>query len=81
MPSIGKGVFELKDGDERAWYRVIYLSVIDGVLYVLHCFEKDSRKTEKNDLALARLRLSAVQQRIQEQRKHEKRIKQAKPRS
>jgi phage-related protein len=47
MPSIGKGVFESKDGDERTWYRVIYLSVIDGVLYVLHCFEKDSRKTHE----------------------------------
>jgi phage-related protein len=26
ISSIGPGVFELRDQDERAWYRVIYLS-------------------------------------------------------
>lgn len=26
MSSIGAGVYELKEADERAWYRVIYLS-------------------------------------------------------
>ena len=25
MPSIGKGVWELKESDEQTWYRVIYL--------------------------------------------------------
>src|SRR4051794_21500444 len=30
MSSIGPGVFELKDSDESAWYRVLYLSVVDG---------------------------------------------------
>ena len=28
MSSIGQGVYELKEADERAWYRVIYLSKI-----------------------------------------------------
>ena len=54
MPSIGKGVWELKESDERAWYRVIYLSKIGSVIYVLHRFEKDSRKTDKRDVAAAR---------------------------
>ena len=26
LPSLGLGVFELRDQDERAWYRVVYLS-------------------------------------------------------
>jgi phage-related protein len=26
MTSIGKGVWELKESDERAWYRVLYLA-------------------------------------------------------
>src|SRR5882672_2207919 len=47
MPSIGKGVWELKESDERAWYRVVYLSKIGDVIYVLHCFEKKSRKTDE----------------------------------
>jgi phage-related protein len=44
LPSIGLGVFELRDQDERAWYRVVYLSRINDVIYVLHCFEKKSRE-------------------------------------
>jgi phage-related protein len=34
VSSIGPGVFELRDQDERAWYRVIYLSRIRGVIPV-----------------------------------------------
>jgi phage-related protein len=28
MSSIGSGVYELKEADERAWYRAIYLSKV-----------------------------------------------------
>jgi phage-related protein len=72
MESIGAGVYELKEADKRAWYRVIYLSKIKNVIYVLHCFEKESRKTDKRDLAIAKERLSYVRRRIEEQRKHAK---------
>jgi phage-related protein len=67
MPSIGKGVWELKESDARAWYRVVYLSKIRDVIYVLHCFEKESRKTGKRDIAMARDRLKLVLRRIQEE--------------
>jgi len=40
---------------------------------VLHCFEKDSRKTDRRDIEVARERLKLVRQRLQEQRAHEKR--------
>ena len=73
MESTGAGVYELKEADERTWYRVIYLSKIDDVIYVLHCFEKQSRKTDKRDLKIANDRLSRVRHRIQEQKKHAKR--------
>ena len=32
LPSIGAGVLELRDQDERAWYRLICLSRINGVM-------------------------------------------------
>lgn len=60
MDSIGKGVWELKASDERTWYRVIYLTKIENVIYVLHAFEKNSRKTDRRDLAVARARLKQV---------------------
>ena len=60
MESVGAAVYELKEGDERTWYRIIYLAKIDDVIHVLHCFEKRSRKTEPRDLHTARERLSRV---------------------
>jgi len=60
MESIGRGVWELKAADERAWYRLIYLTRIGNSLYVLHAFEKDSRKTDRRDLEIAKSRLRSV---------------------
>jgi phage-related protein len=73
MASIDAGVFELKESDERTWYRAIYLSKVGNIIYVLHCFEKDSRKTDRRDIEVAKSRLKSVRQRLKEQRTHEKR--------
>ena len=73
MSSIGSGVYELKEADERAWHRAIDLSKVGNTIYVLHCFEKESCKTERRDIEVARLRLKLVRQRLQEQRANEKR--------
>jgi len=72
MQSIGRGVFELKDADEKAWYRVIYLARIEDRIYILDCFTKSSRKTARNDLETARARLAHVQQQLREERKDAK---------
>jgi phage-related protein len=72
MQSIDQGVFELKDSDEKTWYRMVYLARIHNTIYILDCFEKDTAKTERKDLNTARTRLSVVRQRLQEQRRHEK---------
>lgn len=60
METVGKGVWELKTADERTWYRVIYLTRIGDALYVLHTFEKSSRKTDRRDLEIAKSRLKFV---------------------
>jgi phage-related protein len=72
LPSIGAGVFELRDQDERAWYRVIYLSRIVDVIHVLHCFEKKSRQMPRRDFEKAKARLKAVRARLAEEKRHEK---------
>lgn len=72
MQSIGAGVFELRQQDERSWYRVLYLSRIDNVIHVLHCFEKDSNKTPERDKEIAKSRLSMVKQRLLKKKKLEK---------
>jgi phage-related protein len=73
LPSIGTGVFELRDQDERAWYRVVYLSRINNVIHILHCFEKKSREMPRRDFEKAKQRLKAVKARSAEGKKHEKR--------
>lgn len=72
MQSIGDGVFELKDSDESAWYPMIYLARKNDVIFVLDCFEKDSRKTERRDIGRAKSRFKQVRQRLMEERKDAK---------
>jgi phage-related protein len=72
MPSIAGGVFELKDADKSKWYRVIYMARYEDTIYVLHCFTKDTARTEKSDLATAEARWKLVQRRLREERKDEK---------
>jgi phage-related protein len=43
---------------------VIYLAKVGNRIHVLHCFEKKSAKTGKNDLAVARSRLKQVLTRL-----------------
>jgi phage-related protein len=70
MNAIGPGVFELRDQDERAWYRVIYLAKVRNVIHVLHCFEKRHRKTPVKEINTARQRLKAVRARMIQEKKH-----------
>lgn len=70
---MGAGVFELRDQDKRAWYRVIYLSRTNDVIYVLHCFEKKSREMPKREFETAKRRFKAVTARWAEEKRHEKR--------
>ena len=64
MPSIGARVYVLREQDERAWYRVIYLAKLGSRLHVLHCFEKKSARTGRSDLAVAKERLKRVLARL-----------------
>jgi phage-related protein len=69
LPSVGTGVFELRDQDERGWYRLIYLSRIRDVICLLHCFEKKSREMPKRDFEKAKTRLKMVRARLAEARR------------
>lgn len=60
MKSIGAGVFELKEQDHQGWYRVIYTLQVKNKIYVLHCFKKQSAKTSRDDLDLAKRRLKQI---------------------
>ena len=59
MPSMGAGVREIRihTGLE---HRVFYVATLADAVYVLHAFEKRTRKTPKRDLQLAQDRLRAL---------------------
>lgn len=58
MPSIGKGVEEIRIWDETGTYRVIYTARLADVVYVLHCFQKKTQVTSQRDIELARSRFA-----------------------
>ena len=64
MPSIGLGVNEIRVRAGNA-YRLIYVARFAEAVYVLHAFQKKSRKTSKPDLELAHKRFRTL---IQERR-------------
>src|SRR3989454_7385848 len=59
MPSVGLGVNEIRVRTGNA-YRLIYVARFSEAVYVLHAFEKKSRKTSKPDLDLARARFRTM---------------------
>lgn len=60
MPSIGKGVEEIRVRDDSGAYRVIYTARLADAVYVLHAFQKKTRATAKRDIDLARARYSEL---------------------
>lgn len=59
MRSIGQGVHELRIRTDLE-HRVIYVTRFSEGIYVLHAFEKRSRKTHPMELELARKRLRTL---------------------
>ena len=53
MNSIGSGVREIRIQESAGIFRVIYVAKFKDAVYVLHCFQKKTEKTNKTDLDLA----------------------------
>ena len=71
MGKVLPGVSELRDHHDRAWYRLMYCPK-EGLIFVLHCFQKKTNQTEQKDIETARERLKVVNETIAIQRKRGK---------
>lgn len=60
MTTIGNGVIEIRLKDENGIYRIIYTAKIKDTVYVLHAFQKKTQRTSKQDLELAKQRLTQI---------------------
>ena len=62
---VGSGVFEIRADSRTDTYRAVYAVKIGERVYVLHCFQKKSRrgiKTAKRDVDLIKRRLRMAQE-------------------
>jgi phage-related protein len=53
MTTIGQGVREIRIREAGGAFRVIYVAKFVEAVFVLHCFQKKTQKTSREDLALA----------------------------
>src|SRR5258707_8419664 len=57
---VGAGTREIRIRDASGIYRVMYVAKFEEAIYVLHCFQKKSQATRKQDQAIAAARYRAV---------------------
>ena len=57
---VGAGTREIRIRDANGIYRVMYVAKFKEAIYVLHCFQKKTQVTSKQDLAIASARYRAV---------------------
>jgi phage-related protein len=61
MSAVGTGVREIRVQESSGAFRCIYLAKRQEGIYVLHCFQKKTQKTSRQDLDLAERRFKAIQ--------------------
>ena len=60
MPSIGKGVEEIRVWDESGTFRIIYTARLADAVYVLHAFQKKTQATPQQAIETARKRYAQL---------------------
>lgn len=60
LPSIGKGVEEIRIWDDHGTFRVVYTARLSDAVYVLHAFQKKTQATSKNDIDTAKSRYAQL---------------------
>jgi phage-related protein len=60
MPTVGKGVEEIRVQEAGVAFRVIYTARVADAIYVLHAFQKKSQATPRRDLETARERFAQL---------------------
>jgi phage-related protein len=67
MSTVGRGVREIRIHDAAGAFRVLYVAKFDDAVYVLHCFQKKSKrgaKTPTRELDLIKSRLRMAQETV-----------------
>lgn len=64
LDTIGPGVYEIRVRSRfpAAEYRVLYVAKFDEAVYVLHAFQKTTRKTSQHNIDVGRARYAELMQ-------------------
>ena len=57
---VGAGTREIRISDAKGIFRVMYVAKFEEAVYVLHCFQKKTQATSKQDKDIATARYRAV---------------------
>ena len=58
--NVGAGTKEIRVKDASGTYRVMYIAKFEEAIYVLHCFQKKTQVTSKQDKTITEARYRAV---------------------
>ena len=75
LKGFGSGVLEIRDNFDGDTYRAVYTVRLEGILYVLHAFQKKST----TGIATPRRHLDLIRQRLREAEAIHKARKEGKP--
>ena len=57
---VGPGTREIRIKDTDGAFRILYVAKFEEAIYVLHCFQKKTQATSKQDKSIAEARYRAV---------------------
>ena len=57
---IGPGTNEFRIDGPDGWFRVMYVAKFEEAVYVLHSFQKKTRRTSKIDIVIAKARYKGL---------------------
>jgi phage-related protein len=60
LPTVGYGAYELRIRDAAGAFRVVYVAKFEKAVFVLHAFQKKTRKTSQADIRLAAQRYKLI---------------------
>lgn len=60
LPTVGSGAYEIRIRDAAGAFRVVYVAKFEEAVYVLHAFQKKTRKTSQADIELAAQRYRLI---------------------
>lgn len=60
LKSVGAGAREIRLSETDGTFRIIYVAKFEDVIFVLHCFQKKTKKAAQPDIDLAKERYKAL---------------------